>query len=411
MPPLPLNLLDSPQAPTPDKPASRWRWLIWAALGLTLVIFAWFIWWSQRYGRALTPPPAASFDLGGGQAFRPLDRLSSADIAFSLGRLGQFEELSWIATQAKDSEHLAHLVVASEPVVVKPLTVNSTIRTKADIVVHQPQPGETINSLAVKFAVPADSIRWSNNLQGNTLPADRDLLIPPSGLEGIVYRVGLDDSLDKLAELFQFRRDQVIGFNDLVDEQLIIGELVFLPHATPSHTETPVVAFGPGRIPGRAVSPLPSSTSDTCIGCRPVQAGDVVGKVGNTGWSTGSHLHLEIYDQSGRRTDPWVFLKRQKLVWPVDGRVSDGFDLAHQGLDLAATEGTPIKAIADGQIIYRGCAWEGQRWATFVVVIDHGGYYSLLLHLQAPDNDRYQGCQINRRSSYGRRSVDYDTRY
>ena len=411
MPPS-LTPIGLPEPDEPARPAGRWRWLRWPAIGLLLVVFAWFVWWSQHYGPVLTPPPAASFDFGAGQTFRPLDRLSSTDIAFSLGRLSQFEELSWIAAQAEDSEHLAHLVVASEPVVVKPLTVNSTIRTRADIIVHQVQAGETVSSLAIRSAVPPDSIRWSNGLNGDSLSPGRELLIPPPGLEGIVWRVGIDDNLDGLAKRFQFRREQVIGFNDLVDEQLTIGELIFLPLASPIQVETPVVVFGPRQTPGLSVSPIPTGTSETCIGCRPVQAGDIIGKIGNTGWSSGSHLHLEIYDRSGRRTDPWVFLKRQSgLVWPVDGRVSDGFDLAHQGLDLATTEGTPIKSIAAGEIVYRGCAWAATRWATFVVVIDHGGYYSMSIHLQAPNNDRYRACQINLRNRYGQKSIDYDTLY
>lgn len=401
--------LTSSEPTGPNRP--RWpNWLVWPGLALLLLVFGWFVWWSQRYSQPLTPPPAASFDLGGGQAFRPLDRLSSADIAFSLGRLGRFEELSWIEAQARDSQHLAHLVAASEPVVAKPLTVNSTTRTRADIVVYRAQEGETVRSLAAKFSVPESSIRWSNNISGNKLPTDRDLLIPPPGLDGIVYQVGLEDSLESLGERFHVRTEQVVGFNDLLDQELTIGELIFLPAAKPKQVATPVLAFGPQRTTGVKVSPIPTGTSDTCIGCRAVKAGDVIGKVGNTGWSTGPHLHLEIYDTSGRRTDPWSFLRRQSgLVWPVGGRVSDSFRPAHQGLDLATTEGTPIRAIADGEIIYRGCAWVGTRWSTFAVVIDHGGYYSMSIHLQAPDNDRYRNCQINLRSNYGQESIDYET--
>jgi len=39
-----------------------------------------------------------------------------------------------------------------------------------------------------------------------------------------------------------------------------------------------------------------------------VRAGDVIATVGNRGQSTGPHLHLEIWDQGGRKTDPLPYL-------------------------------------------------------------------------------------------------------
>ncbi|WP_054815878.1 M23 family metallopeptidase [Nocardia arizonensis] len=39
-----------------------------------------------------------------------------------------------------------------------------------------------------------------------------------------------------------------------------------------------------------------------------VRAGDVIATVGNRGQSTGPHLHLEIWDQNGRKIDPMPYL-------------------------------------------------------------------------------------------------------
>lgn len=40
-----------------------------------------------------------------------------------------------------------------------------------------------------------------------------------------------------------------------------------------------------------------------------VSRGDVIGATGNTGVSTGPHLHLEYKDSSGKEQDPTIFLK------------------------------------------------------------------------------------------------------
>ena len=143
----------------------------------------------------------------------------------------------------------------------------------------------------------------------------------------------------------------------------------------------------------------------------PVAAGDIIGKTGNTGFSTGPHLHMELWTLDGEYYDPLVFMENRGSVWPMGGAggwVSQGFRPGHRALDIAAAESTPIRAIDAGQIIQRGCLLEG-NYRTFGVVIDHGDYLSLYIHLQAPNHPDYADCSINRYRQYGVPSIDYST--
>ncbi len=77
-----------------------------------------------------------------------------------------------------------------------------------------------------------------------------------------------------------------------------------------------------------------------------------------------------------------------EFIWPVNGRISSIFGLRrffneqerkpHSGLDIAADEGTPIKATADGTVIEAGDFF----FSGNMIYIDHGqGIISLYAHL------------------------------
>lgn len=145
----------------------------------------------------------------------------------------------------------------------------------------------------------------------------------------------------------------------------------------------------------------------------PVGAGEFIGRLGNTGWSSGPHLHIQVYSSPGVTLNPSSYIRNNGLAWPVGGGggwVSQGYHSGHRAIDIATTEGTSLRAIASGNIIHRGCLYTGTKFATFGVIIDHGGFYSSYIHMQAPNNSKYSACSINRRgSTYGRPSIDYST--
>lgn len=159
-----------------------------------------------------------------------------------------------------------------------------------------------------------------------------------------------------------------------------------------------------------------ASLIQNAVSLGPVVAGDVIGKLGNTGWSTGPHLHIEVSQGAGNRVAPLDYINSQGLVWPVGGSggwVSQGYHSGHRALDIAGTEGLPIRAIASGNIIHRGCLFEGGNFATFGVIIDHGnGFFSTYIHMQAPNNSQYNSCNTNRRPGsfyFGQPSIDFST--
>ena len=151
----------------------------------------------------------------------------------------------------------------------------------------------------------------------------------------------------------------------------------------------------------------------------PVKAGDMIGKLGNTGWSTGPHLHIVIRTRKdlGIIYDPLKYIPENNLAWPVGGyggTVTQGYHARHRAADIGGPEGLPILAIADGEMLYRGCMNTDSKYRSFGVVLKHnqGQFYSVYIHLQAPDNSKYNICNKNTMPGsrlYGQTSIDYST--
>lgn len=88
--------------------------------------------------------------------------------------------------------------------------------------------------------------------------------------------------------------------------------------------------------------------------------------------------------------------------WPVDAPVTSPFGLrlrgirpeVHRGVDLAAPEGTPIRAMAPGTVRFAG----SQRGYGLVVWVDHGGsvltVYAHLSALRVAAGDRLRGRDV-----------------
>lgn len=158
-----------------------------------------------------------------------------------------------------------------------------------------------------------------------------------------------------------------------------------------------------------------ASLINNSVSLGPVAQGEVIGAVGNTGFSTGPHVHFKIYTPTtvDFGVDPISTINSQGWSWPVSGGgiltqpwgcSSLGFYAwnpaygcgFHDAIDVAAPEGTPLVAVASGDIIHRGCLYTGSIFSTMMVVIDHNnGYYSSYAHMVAPSDPAFDACRAN----------------
>jgi surface antigen len=132
----------------------------------------------------------------------------------------------------------AQLAVAStdEKVISKPQVVSTALKSVKDLQSYVTVAGDTVSNLASKFGVSSDTIKWSNDLTSDSLPAGKELWISP--VNGIVYVVKANDTAESLATKYKANKDQIIAFNDAEVSGLPIGKRIVIPDGTIATTRS-----------------------------------------------------------------------------------------------------------------------------------------------------------------------------
>jgi N-acetylmuramoyl-L-alanine amidase len=235
-----LLALANPAAAKLNNKTSRRRILKWGIIGGNLVLLLLvgiFVLQNRSASQTVRASTLHSATATASSAAKPLDTLSSAQIALTAAQLGNLPELTAIHNQA-DSDSLVLAVVPNDSnALAKPQIVSTSEKSKQDIIHYTTITGDTVDALATKFNVTANSIRWSNNISGTNLTPSLKLVIPP--VSGIVYTVKAGDTPATLASKYSADEGQIIDVNDAEISGLVAGEQIVIPNGKVA----PVVTF------------------------------------------------------------------------------------------------------------------------------------------------------------------------
>lgn len=130
-----------------------------------------------------------------------------------------------MATQSED---------ATAAVVEKPQLVAPSIKSVSDIQTIEVKEGDSVPSLAQKYGISEDTIRWANNLRSDALTPGSKLTILP--VTGVLHTVGANDTAETLASMYQSSAEQITAFNDLELNGLKPGSKVIIPNGVKPST-------------------------------------------------------------------------------------------------------------------------------------------------------------------------------
>lgn len=159
-------------------------------------------------------------------ALSPVDNFTASDVAVSVAKLTHLDEETAVVNQAQ-SDRAAILMSASDTAIAaKPQIVDTPLKSWRDIRQYVVVSGDNVTSVAQKFGVTSDSVRWSNGISGNNLTVGATLYIPPS--EGIVHLVAAGDTPQTLATKYRANADRIAADNDAEITPLVVGRRAFI---------------------------------------------------------------------------------------------------------------------------------------------------------------------------------------
>lgn len=199
------------------------------------------------------------------------------------------------------------------------------------ISVYEVKKGDTLSTVAKLFNVSKNTIMWANDLKSQSIKPGDVLVILP--ITGIKHSIKKGDTIKSIAKKYKADEGDIAKFNGIVDDtELVVGNIILVPDG-----EIAMV--------------------------QPVKTKNVKGsKILNT------------YSY----TAPTGFLIRPV----VGGRKSQGIH-GHNGIDIAATPGTPIIAAASGRVIVAKASGYNGGYGNMIIMTHDNGVQTVYAHLRA----------------------------
>jgi surface antigen/LysM repeat protein len=165
-----------------------------------------------------------------------VDNVVAATVAAGVAQAANLPIATSVANLAVSAQSQSVLVESDSINTNKPQIIGSgaTVRSVVDYTV---QAGDTVATLAARFNVSSDTIKWANNLMSDSLAPGKVLQILP--VNGVLYTVKSDDTTDSIATKYAVDKTRLVLYNDLDVSGLTVGSKIILPNATMPNNERP----------------------------------------------------------------------------------------------------------------------------------------------------------------------------
>lgn len=190
-----------------------------------------------------------------------VDQRVAADLAAATAETAGLAVASNVSNLSISLSAKAELAQADSSVLTKPQIVQVT--ESRGISSYVTTTGDTAQTVAKKYGVSADTIKWANGLSGDAISVGQTLKIP--NIDGVLYTIRSGDSIDSIAQRYSTNRDRLVSYNDLELGGLNPGQQIVLPGGILPETERPGYVSPTRTVVAATSRPIASYTANAAV--------------------------------------------------------------------------------------------------------------------------------------------------
>jgi len=165
-----------------------------------------------------------------------IDQIVAADVAANVAQLAQLPVETSVQSLSISLVAKSELSQTDNNFLTKPQIVHEDSGRSA-ISTYKAVAGDTVQSVAAKFSISEDTVRWANGLTSDALQAGRDLTI--AGTTGVVYTIKSSDEINALADKYKADKERIITYNNLEKSGLAANQKIVIPDGVLPENERP----------------------------------------------------------------------------------------------------------------------------------------------------------------------------
>ena len=167
-----------------------------------------------------------------------VDQRVAADLAATTAETAGLAVASNVSNLSISLSAKAELAQSEGNVLSKPQIVE--VSDQRGVSTYVTVAGDNAQTVAAKFGVKPDTVKWANNLVGDAMSVGLNLKVP--NVDGVLYTVRSGDTVDAIAGRYGASKERIVSYNDLEISGVVAGQQIIVPGGILPSSERPGAA-------------------------------------------------------------------------------------------------------------------------------------------------------------------------